>query len=387
MSRIVLTIHNVHTWGKPQLTRSGDVNILEDVANNIQKRKINSYQTINEVVYAAITEDNIRQLEKLYPSLTFTHFAEFRFEDEDTLIIPMIDARGQELEFANELKEFYRFISKKKHVLMNICRQDDYYDNLIQSQDDQHLGDLIKRVILTSQSYMTHHSSNSLPLDNNLNIHQIAHPQNQLLSFEFSNNVSQNDKDENKTIVFNRPSSMKGFPLWLKDMMSDKETASKSVYVGNISGLSQIKKIKEQFYEKYGKEFNDAIQLFESIDDYSNKEHYQNSPKVINSGYQKEEIKELASNFGSFIVSSDYNYISGDYVMIEYAMLEALQYGLRLYWCESSIQSMKDNHKFNAAKDAIHFNHMTYNEQIKYFSEAFSPDLFVDQIIKASKEV
>lgn len=385
MSKIVLSIHNIHTWGKPFLTRSGDINILEDIANNMKERNLEGSDTIDEVVYAAISNDNLKQLRHLYPTLKFTHFKYFETHGDEVFIMPMIDARGQEDHFNQELKRFYGCISIYDSVVMNICRQDDYYTNLIESIQDDGLQLEVSKLLTKSKAYMTHHPTNSVePFEE---LEQVAHSDNQLLSFSFKDNLKMNDHAQHKSIVFNRPSSMKGFPLWLDFVLDERYQSSyhDTLYVGNISGLSKIDKIKADFETKYNKPFNEIVEIHDSIDSF-NKAEVSDKPHIVNSGYQQCEIEELAKDYTTFIVSSDYNHISGDYVMIEYAMLEALQYGLRLRWSRTSISTMFSNYKFNAAKDAKRFNQMSYDEQVEYFKEAYSPDLFTDRVIEAAKK-
>lgn len=385
MSKIVLSIHNIHTWGKPLLTRSGDINILEDIANNVRERNLEGSDTINEIVYAAISNDNLKQLHRLYPTLKFTHFGDFETQGDEVFIMPMIDTRGQDDCFAEELKSFYHFITNYEHVVMNICRQDDYYTSLIESIKDKSLKLEMSKLLSTSKAYMTHHPTNVVELFEELE--QVSHSENQLLSFSFKDNLKMNDHSQHKSIVFNRPSSMKGFPLWLDFVLDERYQSSyhDTLYVGNISGLSKIDKIKADFENKYNKNFDEIVEIHNSISSF-NKNKVSDKPHIVNRGYQQSEIEELAKDYTTFIVSSDYNHISGDYVMIEYAMLEALQYGLRLRWSRTSISTMFSNYKFSAAKDAKRFNQMSYDEQVEYFKEAYSPDLFTDRVIEAAKK-
>lgn len=386
MSKTVLSIHNIHTWGKPLLTRSGDINILEDIANNARERNLEGSDTINEVVYAAISDDNLKQLHHLYPTLKFTHFEDFETHGDEVFIMPMIDTRGQEDHFKQELKRFYSFISNYDHVVMNICRQDDYYANLIESIQDDSLKLEVSKLLSTSKAYMTHHPTNSVePFEE---LEQVSHSSNQLLSFSFKDNLQMNDHAQHKSIVFNRPSSMKGFPLWLAHVLDEKhykQDYADTLYVGNISGLSKIDEIKAIFEKKYQKPFDEIVEIHDSIESF-NQSKVSDKPQIINSGYQQHEIEELAKDYTTFIVSSDYNHISGDYVMIEYAMLEALQYGLRLRWSQTSIRSMVDNYKFEAAKTALRFNALSYEEQVEHFKRAYSPDLFTDRVIEAARK-
>lgn len=386
MSKIVLSIHNIHTWGKPMLTRSGDINILEDIANNARERNLEGSDTINEVVYAAISEDNLKQLRHLYPTLKFTHFKYFETHGDEVFIMPMIDTRGQEDQFTQELRRFYGFISIYEHVVMNICRQDDYYTKLIESTQDDNLKLEVSKLLSEPKAYMTHHPTNDVePFEE---LEQVSHSDNQLLSFSFKDNLKMNDHAQHKSIVFNRPSSMKGFPLWLDFVLNEKHykrNYGEALYVGNISGLSKIDEIKAIFEKKYQKPFDEIVEIHDSIESF-NQSKVSDKPQIINSGYQQHEIKELAKDYTTFIVSSDYNHISGDYVMIEYAMLEALQYGLRLRWSQTSIRSMVDNYKFEAAKMALRLNALDYDEQVEHFKEAYSPDLFTDRVIEAARK-
>lgn len=375
---IYFTISNIHDYGKGILTKSGDMNVV----NDLELARGNE----QAIIYCGISDDDLIQLKELYPDLTFIHFLDMKVNRDDILVTPMIYNKLENEQLDDELEKYLKFLNNSYHVLLNICRWESFYDDVINDAKDARIKELLEDTIQSSLAYVDHNPSMRKPLSLQ-DVYKYSSVDTQLLSYDL-NDEYQQSVYTNRCITFNRPGSTKGFFYWLIDTYRS-ERGKDDLYVGNISGLSSLSDDKENFEILFDVKYEDAVEEFSSVDDYLervNNPEIEDKIKIINSSYTSSDIDRVVRDFEFYGVTTDYmSKIDGDYAVIEYTMLEALSRGLKLVWYTSSMNSMKRNALHQAFDEADYFNRMTYEEQLKYFAQHYSKDQLLSVIMKAIK--
>lgn len=354
---IVTTLHNVHRFGKPYLTKAGDLNVAADIVNALGT---------DAIYYSAIDDDDVESLKRLY-SIEYIKSSEDLFNslnEDDVILIPMISlSRLDDESVVKDLTKFYKMIanSKAKVAILNVCRQKIDYSSMF----DESLSSLKKAFesMMSKAFYIVHDET---MLDDRYN--SIKSP-TQLLWYDASKLKHREfTNDLHRYLSFYRPSRFKGINNWIEEVRSNKNNSY--CLVCNTKINSEI----DNFV-------NDAQDdLFEIVDDIvSASSAIQDNHSVLaRTSFNLDEMSCIASNFDYYLNTTDYNALASegvipDYLIIEYVMFEALYLGLPNRWSEFSIASMPPK----AAEEARLLNQMTLEEQSSYFDRKFNVTDFI----------
>lgn len=393
---IILSMHNIQRWGKPTLTRSGDMSVINSMMEAFSDLAPDAIY--KKVVYEAIDEQNIKSLKELYPDLDFikqsTFFKMNSVDFEKSLLfLPTIDIRHIQDVDKSSLYDYFDNLSKFKHILLfNISRSSDYYSEMIESEKetskDFHNLELIHNIesIMSNAKVIYTHS---IDMDDtqllNSDIKVIFQYIQQLAFFDkqYQPNLSELNLENRPYdyIAFNRPSRFKGYSLWLKFMKKHPEYMKSSAYVSSIhnakgqSMLSELPDIKKHHLDDEADYINNVAINKNNMTEVDKRICDAKSISVFDTAYNEDEsFASLVQKFKSFLVTTNYNYVNAQDVIIEYAMFFALKNGCTLRWAPQSIDTMKSE---EMKKTARKLNHMNLSSQIKFCKDNFSAQSFI----------
>lgn len=404
--KFVLTAHNLHSWNKPCMTKSGDLDLSLSIANELKKRQSpHERQQAYPIIYGGCDENAIKDLKKLYPDLMFIHYSKYKVDKNQTLIMPTLDYRmNTNIE---DLKAFYKWALKFKRVIFDISHYSYYYRDIIQLCEDRELKRLLIKLfedahLYTHTTKLPNSAYRSELKESDINLQKLEIGYLGQMCFyvpEDKTNRSHNHYAKYpENVTFNRMSRFKGFEFWVQEMLDEPEKATKSVYIGNLSSYPEH--CMEMFYRQLkaiGFEgglnhfhiFNSIKEYLEAYQDEDNDVHKYALPTIISSVYDHDDplFKELLRNAKTCLVATNYHVLDRDqepYVVIENAMFHALASGLKLRWVDESVNSFMDT--FGQCKtlaELNQLNHLGLEEQRAYFSKHFSAAKFVAKLYQS----
>ena len=113
-SMIYFTVSNIHDYGKKNLTRSGDMNVVNDL---IEAQGFDA-----PVIYAGISNYDVKRLALLYPNLHFIHFSRAQLKEDDILVTPMMYNDFENRVTSDEVNQYLKFLKQHKLALLNVCK-------------------------------------------------------------------------------------------------------------------------------------------------------------------------------------------------------------------------------------------------------------------------
>lgn len=381
-------VGNVHTWGKPTITKSGDLDFICSLAEEYARRQ---GQFEYDIEYRCI--ENLEDIKVLYPKANFVPFMR---NHDDCYIVPILDARGGR--FADsKLATFFEELSEVNFVTFDIVHKTDFYPKQIKQLKDQGkigLADALQKALLSAKSIGLFHPSRRLEIFDITGDTSQYHYFGDLVTYQ-----ANREKDlvfgkpcKLKFITFNRPADYKGYHLWLKRMLDRPDLANESVYICRIDMLKDIDFINKEVakcgfnYEKFHT-FSSITQFLKALPNIPN----DGMPRIIVSEYfpETESFKRLISNIETYMVNTDYEYSIEDYLVFENALVNSVYDGLALRWNPYSIQSMRNVHGQNskAAQEAEYLNNLNVEEQREYLKDRLSLSKFVTNLLLKVSEI
>lgn len=356
--RIIVTLHNVHRFGKPYLTKAGDLNVAADIVNALGT---------NVIYYSAIDDVDVDSLKRLY-SIDYVKSSTETFNsltENDLILIPMLSlSRLDDESVVKELTEFYTAIgnSKAKIAILNVCRQKIDYEEMF----DDSMAALKEafKLMMSKAIYIVHDET---MLDSRYN--SVKSP-TQLLWYD-SSKLTHKDftNDLHRYLSFYRPSRFKGINNWIEEVRSNKDNSY--CLVCNTKINSKIDEFVNSAQDDSFEIVDDIVSASLAIQD--------NRSVLARTSFNFDDMPGIASNFDYYLNTTDYNALASegvipDYLIIEYVMFEALYLGLPNRWSEFSIASMPPK----AAEEAKLLNEMTLEEQSAYFEMKFNVTDFIE---------
>ena len=358
---IYITLHNLHSWGKTHMTKAGDICVAASLAN----------ETDDKTVYAAATlEKDLEEVRELYPDVKFEVFDASRLTKDDAVVIPILEFSRIVTKTRDSLIRFYKDLIETEATLfvMNIHHNRDFYKKTLWSCEDEEVAELVEQ-ILSRCKYLVHDDCMRLEDSESTCIEQIVfYDKSKIKDIKF-------DDERDVILTFYRPSSFKGFNLWLKETETEKN--SKLVAVCN-TGVNKSYHELVKAYKNRG-----LITVYPSIREYL--DNPCEGHALISAPYsiESEDFQELIRRSNSCLSTTDYRVLAAlndgvapDYLVLENAMFDASMHGLVLRWSESSIETMPTS----TANDCRLLNEMTYDEQVKVFSGVYDAKKYLAKI-------
>lgn len=358
---LYITLHNLHTWGKTYMTKAGDICVAASLAESTEEKTVH---------VAATSDHNLSEIKDLYRSVKFKKFDASNLSNEDVVVIPILEFSRIIADTRDELVKFYQDLldSDAKLIVMNIHHNRLFYRKTIDSIDDQEVADLVEK-ILRKCIYLVHDECMKLEEYNSEFIEQIV--------FYDESKMREIDFDQNRRIglTFYRPSSFKGFNLWLEE--TEKEKTDRLVAVCNTSANPKYHALVDE-YESKG-----LITVYRSIYDYLM--HPCDGHALISSPYNIDSaaFQSLIRKSWYCLNTTDYNVLAQlndgekpDYLILENAMFDASLNGLTLRWTDSSIATMPER----TAIMCSGLNEMTHVEQSVFFSQKYNAENYLKKI-------
>lgn len=352
MKNIKITLSNVHKWGKPKLTTSGDIRVATDLARANKA----------PVIVSATLDEDFDDLRSLHPDVEFEKWTKDSFSEEDIVVIPILDFRKVDEKVRDELISFYNSSLSTNLVIFNICHDQYFYSNQIASSNDADLVNLAKEMLAKSFYYA--HSEDMI--DDKLDLKPASLG---LIVFIEEDRFKDRDKLGEFNVTFYRPSRFKGFRNWLKEVSTNDDK-----YIGLINA-SRLKDFSE-LSDMYG--IGSDIKLETSLKSAVVRKD-QFDKVLVDSSYNLNslEFRALMKNAKSYLATTDYSVLKEDnptfkewtYLIIEYAHLDALYAGVPIRFAESSIKDLSEEAKLKADT----FNGLTAKEQFEILKEEMSP--------------
>ena len=348
---LYITLHNLHAWGKKNMTKAGDICVASELAKAARS-------SVNVI---ATSKNDFNQVQDLYNDTRFNLIEKIndsdlsRATDSDVIVVPILEFSDLLDQYRRrETLEFYDLLSKTsaKVVVMNIHHNKNFYLNQIKDCDTI-VKDLVSK-ILRKCVYLVHDPCMKIDSLDSRFVEQIVYFDRSKIEEEIQTKLF------GKHLSFYRPASFKGFNIWAKDAVSSDDMILISNVLYNQHLSEQISQLK------------DKVDIFERFEDYVDN----GRSAIISRPYntESEEFKQFVEMSVDCLNTTDYDYLREqndneevDYLIIENAMLEAVYAGLPLRWSKSSIDRME----VNAASEAEKYNSMDLEEQIEYLSEKF----------------
>ena len=348
---LYITLHNLHAWGKKNMTKAGDICVASELAKASQS-------SVNVI---ATSKNDFDQVQDLYSDTKFNLIEKIndsdlsRATDSDAIVVPILEFSDLLDDYRRrETLEFYDLLAETpaKVVVMNIHHNKNFYFNQIKDCDTI-VKDLVSK-ILRKCVYLVHDPCMKIDSLDSRFVEQIVYFDKSKIQEEIQTKLF------GKHLSFYRPASFKGFNIWSKDAVSsdDMILISNVLYNQHLSG--QIEQLKNK------------VDIFERFEDYVDR----GRSAIISRPYnvESEEFKIFVEMSVDCLNTTDYEYLREqndneevDYLIIENAMLEAVYAGLPLRWSKSSIDRMESC----AAQEAGKYNDMSLDEQIEYLSKKF----------------
>lgn len=360
---LYITLHNLHAWGKPHMTRAGDIAVATELAK--------AADTCVNVT--AITQKDFDEVKSLYSDCRFEKKDNSSIEtdlksltNQDVVLIPILeftdlsnrDRRDQTLYFYQSLLG-----TDAEVAIMNIHHDKDFYLKQIDSCKDKEIAKVVKD-LLNRCVYIVHDDCMKLEEFDSRFIEQIVYfDERKMKSLVVPDS-------KGKTLSFYRPASFKGFSIWCEETKNRNDL----VIVSNVRFNPHLKDQLESV--------KDRCEIVDTLDvDISKFD----GNLIISSAYDTDstEFERLTASSKDCLNTTDYDYLKSinddldvDYLIIENAMFEAVYAGLPLRWSEISISKMPGK----ARSDALKLNSMNLEEQIEYFKNKYSAGKTVEYL-------
>ena len=360
---LYITLHNLHAWGKPHMTRAGDIAVATELAK--------AAETCVNVT--AITQKDFDEVKSLYSDCRFEKKDNSSIEtdlksltDQDVVLIPILeftdlsnrDRRDQTLYFYQSLLD-----TDAEVAIMNIHHDKDFYLKQIDDCKDEEIARVV-RDLLSRCVYIVHDDCMKLDQFDSRFIEQIVYFDQKKIK---SSTVPDPD---GKTLSFYRPASFKGFSNWCEEAKNRDDL----VIVSNVKFNPHLKEALDSV--------KDRCDLVEDLNvDLSKVKRN----LIISSAYDtdSEEFERLTEHSKDCLNTTDYDYLRSlndglevDYLIIENAMFEAVYAGLPLRWSEISISKMPSK----ARSEALKLNAMSLSEQVDYFKDKYNAHKTVEYL-------
>ena len=360
---LYITLHNLHAWGKPHMTRAGDIAVATELAK--------AADTCVNVT--AITQKDFDEVKSLYSDCRFEKKDNSSIEtdlksltDRDVVLIPILeftdlsnrDRRDQTLYFYQSLLD-----TDAEVAIMNIHHDKDFYLKQIDDCKDEEIAKVV-RDLLDRCVYVVHDDCMKLDQFDSRFIEQIVYFDQKKIK---SSTVPDPD---GKTLSFYRPASFKGFSIWCEETKNRDDL----VIVSNVRFNRHLKEELESVKDRCG--------IVDTLDvDISKVD----GNLIISSAYNtdSEEFERLTEHSKDCLNTTDYDYLRSlndglevDYLIIENAMFEAVYAGLPLRWSEISISKMPSK----ARSEALKLNAMNLSEQVDYFKDKYNAHKTVEYL-------
>ena len=357
---IYITLHNLHTWGKKHMTKAGDICVAASLAG------ASDHKTVH---VAATNGKNLDEVRDLYPEVRFEKFDNSVITANDAIIVPIMEFSRILEDTRDELVQFYKDLldSKAKLFVMNIHHNKEFYKKTIESGEDREVVELVDK-ILERCHYLTHDDCMNLERYDSECIQQIVfYDKDAIRDVQFANN-------RDIALTFYRPSSFKGFNLWLEQ--TKIENRLKLVAVCNTS----VNKKYDSLVKEYIAE--GLITKYETISEYLIDPCEGHA--LISAPYSIEDadFQELIRRSLYCLNTTDYNVLADlnegvkpDYLILENAMFDASMHQLPLRWTMSSIDTMPVSTKF----DCILTNSLDFEEQVELFDALFNAKTYLEK--------
>lgn len=360
---LYITLHNLHAWGKPHMTRAGDIAVATELAK--------AADTCVNVT--AVTQKDFDEVKSLYSDCRFEKKDNSSIEtdlksltDQDVVLIPILeftdlsnrDRRDQTLYFYQSLLD-----TDAEVAIMNIHHDKDFYLKQIDDCKDEEIAKVV-RDLLDRCVYVAHDDCMKLDQFDSRFIEQIVYFDQKKIK---SSTVPDPD---GKTLSFYRPASFKGFSNWCEEAKNRDDL----VIVSNVKFNPHLKEALDSV--------KDRCDLVEDLNvDLSKVKRN----LIISSAYDtdSEEFERLTEHSKDCLNTTDYDYLRSlndglevDYLIIENAMFEAVYAGLPLRWSEISISKMPSK----ARSEALKLNAMNLSEQVDYFKDKYNAHKTVEYL-------
>ena len=346
-----ITLYGLSRWGKSRLARGGDFNVAVDLARA---------QGTNRVYVGGFDEAGvIDELRGLYPDIDFVHVYAAGSEIEKMVIVNFdLRVAAAEIEFPR----FEEFTRRSDRVLLNIMRQPEYYAELVEARPYA-LGYVasMKSIILHDESLAYDYGFADIPQKSFGQI--IFYDPTNEVEFGAVKKEIMGTRDS-LSFSFGRPSRFKGAHLWL-DYIKRRPDGS-HVMQSPLSNTSSVMAL-----------INDDETRSQTYADL--KSHKMPDRALVEAPYNVSDQKfiDFCEHSNTSLVCHDYNFMGGEYAVIEYTQLEAVYNGLRLQWIEDSLRTM---HSRSSQFDATHISLMDIYEQRKLFSERFNANAYYEKV-------
>ena len=352
---LYITLHNLHSWDKPHMTRAGDIAVATELSK--------AAETCVNVT--AINQKDFEEIADLYSDARFKKKDSLEISkdldsltDQDIVLIPILeftdlsnrDRRDQTLYFYQSLMK-----CDAEVAIMNIHHNKDFYLKQIENCKDREIAEAVES-LLNRCVYIVHDECMKLSRFDSRFIEQIVY-------FDQKKIKSLTVPDlEGKTLSFYRPASFKGFSIWCEETKNRNDL----VIVSNVKFNPRLKESLESV--------KDRCKIVEDLNvDLSKVD----KNLIISSAYDTDsnEFERLTKSSKDCLNTTDYDYLRDlnngsevDYLIIENAMFEAVYAGLPLRWSSISISKMPRN----ARSEALMLNEMSLDEQVEYFKEKYN---------------
>ncbi len=358
---IYITLHNLHTWGKSHMTKAGDICVAASLAG------ASDHKTVH---VAATNDKNLDEVRDLYPEVRFEKFDNSLVTEKDAIVVPIMEFSRIVEDTRDELVQFYKDLldSKAKLFVMNIHHNKEFYKKTIDTGEDREIAELVSK-ILDRCHYLTHDDCMNLERYDSECIQQIV-----FYDKEAIRDVKFADKRD-IALTFYRPSSFKGFNLWLEQTRI--EDRFKLVAVCN----TKVNKKYDDLVQEYLAD--GLITKYDTINEYLSDDCKGHA--LISAPYsiEDENFQELIRRSSYCLNTTDYNVLADlnegvapDYLILENAMFDASMHRLPLRWTMSSIETMPTSTKF----DCVLTNSLTHEEQVELFDALFNAKKYLEEI-------
>lgn len=359
---IYITLHNLHTWGKSHMTKAGDICVAASLAEQLP----------DKTVYVAATQkQDLNEVQELYRDVKFEKFDTRDIKTDDVIVIPILEISRIPDDNRDDLIQFYSDVlsTRAKIFVMNIHHNKEFYRKTLGSCQDRLVANLASK-ILESCIYLTHDECM------NLNQRYNSHCIEQIVFFDQSKFKDVNFyKNRDLLLTFYRPSSFKGFNLWLEEVKRSR--SNKHVAVCN----TKVNAKYDELVKKY--ESDGIITVYETIHEYLS--HPCENSALISAPYsiESDDFQELIRRSRYCLNTTDYNVLAElndgekpDYLVLENAMFDASLHGLALRWSPGSLATMPKllSHK------CILLCFLSAEQQRQYFSEVYNAERYLKEI-------
>lgn len=356
---IILTLHNLHTWGKSSMTKAGDICVAASLAEKNQ----------DKTVYVAATAEHvIEEVRDLYRDVKFEEIDFSKITSDDKIVVPILEFSRILSETRDQLAKFYRDLleTDAQLLVMNIHHNQSFYLDTLSNCGDEEIKDLVYK-ILKKCKYIVHDECMKIDDLDSVFVEQIVfYDKSKIKDVRF-------EEERDIVLTFYRPSRFKGFNLWLKETETSED---KLVAICNTSANPKYHQLVDEY------EYRGLITVYRNIADYL--ENPCEGHALISAPYsiESEDFQRLLLKCKSCLSTTDYDVLKElnsfvpDYLILENAMFDASVHQLPLRWTESSMSKMRQFTREYCKR----LNSMSHSEQSDHFEEKYGAAKFLQAL-------